>query len=423
MHGVPINRQFEVSLYTELVRFPSQLKKTSVSFILGKIFICSSFFVWVSFGLNQMDSQPWPFFFALVFLISFNRKIPVVGLLLLIPLFLSFMILPISLDSELFWLFRGVASYSIFSTSALAFFCFFYSYGFPLRLVLFFNALYILVGLAQLLLGVDIFEGIVHVRTTTDRGVTSLTPEPTYFGMCLVFFSWTLLLFRSSLRRKTFLMFYFFNFMAIALLAKSAMAMLFIAILTALYLIKNLGFLRFGILFFLLLVLSFFVIGTLDNSRLYKLSALLYELGPLDLMLSDASVNYRVSHVVISFLAFFDNLMLPHGFGTFGSYFTYYSEKFPSIFWYGGPTNSIMSFMGAFLFELGFFGLMFFAFYILILLTSKRVRIAEVIFLLLVTNSALSVAFPFLAMMFAILLLNTLTHSKNPESNFSYANC
>jgi hypothetical protein len=209
--------------------------------------------------------------------------------------------------------------------------------------------------------------------------------------------------------------------MAIALLAQSAMAILFFVILTAIYLIKNFGFLRFGLLFFCCLVLSSFVIGTLDNSRLYKISVLLYEHGPLDLILSDASINYRVSHVVISFLAFFDNVMLPHGFGAFGNHFIYYSERFPDLFWYGGPTNSIMSFMGAFLFELGFLGLIFFVFYIILLLGSRPAQKVEVVFLLLVTNSALSVAFPFLAMIFAILLFNTLNSSKNAKLNFSYA--
>ncbi|WP_440054152.1 hypothetical protein ACSLBF_14935 [Pseudoalteromonas sp. T1lg65] len=331
--------------------------------LLLNITMLAILFPWVSFGLLDVDTQPWFILFSSVFFVfNLNKKLHFV---ILFPLLLFFFSVLVGLYYGFidFLFVRAVlGSYSFFVV-----FAFFYLvkrfYVLPIKVVLFSNALWLLAGAIQSIWGKGVLSFLVTVRTTEDRGVTGLAPEPTYFAIFLFFLSWVLFLEKNNINDKVYKALMVLNFLFIVFVAKSTMVILFFAVLFMLYF--SFYILNLRVLLGLFVCLTFTVVALpyvailLDGTRVQGLlNFALTE--PESLIRLDASINERLSHLYFSFKGFFNDYGFPHGFHQFGSELLEGRSLSNGVFWWGNNDNKIMSGTGALLYELGWLSLPFF---------------------------------------------------------------
>lgn len=165
------------------------------------------------------------------------------------------------------------------------------------------------------------------------RGVSSLTPEPTFFGFILVMF----LCYFIENKHYTYVS---ICLIGLFLLSQSTLAILCLGLA---YLIEKASFLYriknvLALASLVSVVIVFFSNFELNN-RFFLLTKILIFDGPNALM-TDASGAGRMYHIVQPFLSFWDNYGVPHG--------------------YGGLPNGdprILSGIGATIYELGYIGL------------------------------------------------------------------
>jgi hypothetical protein len=213
-------------------------------------------------------------------------------------------------------------------------------------------AIWFVVALIQSYISREFLTFIVSsTRTTENRGVTGLAPEPTFLGIVFVFFILYLLHIDTRHKKK----FIILCVIGIVLLAESSMAVLFLAVLLFLYLLTHLSAkLIFAV--FLLAVLTPVVISNFEGSRLlYLLKSLIDD--PASLLFVDASINDRFFHIFFSMKGFLYNYMFPHGYSEWLPYAEYQMSEYSNfviVEWFslGGR---IMSGYGAAFYELGFF--------------------------------------------------------------------
>ncbi|QUX90617.1 hypothetical protein CYL31_04010 [Marinomonas sp. A3A] len=152
-------------------------------------------------------------------------------------------------------------------------------------------------------------------RTTENRGVTGLAPEPTFYGIVLIFFILFLLHMDFRFKRYYILLCVF----GIVFLAKSSMAVLFLVIMIFYYILTHAS-VKY-LLFSLILIFStpFLFFQWFEGTRLSFLLTNVVE-DPAGLLLVDASLNDRFFHVFFSMKGFFDNFFLPNGFLNWNQY-------------------------------------------------------------------------------------------------------
>jgi hypothetical protein len=358
------------------------------------------FFPWVSFRLNDLDSQPWSFVLCSLYLVSkrrifFGKVFSSIFLLLV----LSFGIILSSPRIDEFSAIRSIIGIgSIFSVSLFIFNlkC---SNKDLLPVILFVNVVWLLAGFLQIIFNPFIFDFVVNVRTSETRGVTSLAPEPTFYAVLLLTISWMLMV-ESRASQKNPLVRYILplNLISILFVAKSSMGALYIFVILFLFFLykslngvkdafRGLFFISFGLLGLVYSVR--FLVGT----RLYDIFVKLVD-SPSLLIDLDASINQRLSHIYYSVGGFVDNYGWPHGVNSFSSYAASSGGSLKSLFW-STPGDKIMSWSGSMLFELGFVGL-------LLLLsmasffwdsTKKRYSIFVICVFLLISLSAIPYGF------------------------------
>ena len=190
-------------------------------------------------------------------------------------------------------------------------------------------------------------------RTTENRGVTGLAPEPTFLGIVFIFF---ILMFTHSQTKNKNLYIAMCVF-AIIFFAKSSMAVLFLVLMIFVWFVTSLNS-RALIVIILCGLFTPQFIEIMKDSRLgYILDKLLED--PMSVLLLDASINDRFFHVFFSLKGFFDNLMIPNGYGSWGPYsseqISIYSN-YVIVEWFSS-SGRIMSGFGSSFFELGIFAL------------------------------------------------------------------
>lgn len=190
-------------------------------------------------------------------------------------------------------------------------------------------------------------------RTTENRGVTGLAPEPTFLGIVFIFFM--LMFTHSQIKNKKF--YIAMCVFAIVFFAKSSMAVLFLFLMVFFWFITSLN-LRALVVILLCALFTPEFIDIMKDSRMGYLLAKLLE-DPMSLLLLDASINDRFFHVFFSLKGFFDNLMIPNG---YSSWVEYSSEQisiysnYVIVEWFSDG-GRIMSGFGSAFFELGIFAL------------------------------------------------------------------
>jgi len=307
--------------------------------------------------------QPWVIFLDIV-IIFFLIRCKVHFYIIFSYLVFGFILVLAVLDGSNY-VYRSVATYLILFLG-LHFFYLVCVTSFPALLcaVFFSNLVWVFFGLCQYFLGVDSLSFLVNLRSSADRGMTSLAPEPTHFGLQLIFFSWIILILNQaglvSFKRAVF--FVAINFFSVVFLAKSSMAVLYILIFLPFFFLAK-GVSLKSILFLLGLFLIFCLIGLLyldvnPESRLAFIATNFLS-DPLSVPQEDASVNARASHLVLSLYGAFSGVFYPHGFSAFNDHSYVLNKELGGFFWYNYQSNIIMSGLGALLYELGALGLLF----------------------------------------------------------------
>jgi hypothetical protein len=248
--------------------------------------------------------------------------------------------------------------------------------------------------------------------TTEGRGVTGLSPEPTFLGIVFIFF--ILYLLHTNFKHKK--IFIAVCVIGIVFLAKSSMALLFLSLLIGLwgltqFSLKSILITIPSLLFAPLLISEFFK----DTRMGYVVTQIINE--PSNLLRLDESINDRFSHVFFSLKGFFENFLIGHGYNSWESYVTHQVQLYQSLVvveWVslGGR---IMSGYGAAFFELGFLALLIpmVLFYLLFKLYSKKPKLFlfHFLFINMIMFSAIPLGFSLFA--FYIGLLQYLVWKKN----------
>jgi hypothetical protein len=212
-----------------------------------------------------------------------------------------------------------------------------------------------LVGLVQLIYDRSFMEFMLpSMRTTDNRGVTSLATEPTFYGIILIF----LTIICSHLEFKYKNIYIGICIFGIIFIAQSSMGILFLLIMIIYYLCTHIS---VKYLFFSTLIMSaIFIImqKIMEESRVMQLILLAIE-NPIILLSTDASVADRFYHIYFSLYGFLDWCLLPHGYNEWTDYakkqLTLNSDTI-ILEWFS-LSGRIMSGYGAALFELGIFSL------------------------------------------------------------------
>jgi hypothetical protein len=302
-----------------------------------------------------------------------------------------------------FRFYRSVYAYSTVPVLIISYYLYVRRYGVPLTAVKMANLIYLAVAIVQQLLGPTITGRLTVIRTTPDRGVPSLAVEPTYFGILLLLFAWLLYVANDYRPRRSDFLLAVVNVLFVVFVAKSSMAILFLMLamaLAALY--------RFRLRLYILVLAAVLVAGAgytqfLQATRVGTVVRLVRDQGPVGLVKSDASVNLRVAHAVLPWHGAVTTFFTPHGFSSFADSYDVLEQSYGGFFWYGEKTNVILSYAGAFVFELGWVGLLFLGYVFYLLFRPERQRLLELIFLFALMNSALPVAFPMIPLIIVAL--------------------
>lgn len=399
--------------------------KINLANFVGNFFFTASLLPWVSFGLNNHDSQPWPFIFCLTFLLLLSPKIRLPPYSVIIIFLVIFGLIFTTGRTETinsFDLFRAIIGYLSVPLFYIAFYNYYTRYDFPIKLFFAINFLWLVMGLIEFFLP-EIGGLFASNRTTLDRGVTSLAPEPTFFAMYLFFSSWILIEVRNKIdhfRKYIFLMLCL-NFLGVVFLAKSSMILLFYILVLFAFLLAYLPAFRISkkfILIFIIIVALIFIILLvgyffLIDSRLYRLSVLLFSgYSFFDLAISDASINQRIESIYFSIRGSFSNYLFPGGLDTFITTRDSLLSNTGHYFWYLSSSNKIMSWIGSFVYELGFFGVLSIAAFFAAVYRKFRGSICYFFVLFFILLSAIPIAFPLLPMLLAVLVSKKLNERK-----------
>lgn len=386
---------------------------------VANLFLIFALFPYVSFGTNSMDTQPHFIVMGILTIFCFmisdrlflTRGKHLIFLLCVVLLTL----LSVSQGNDLLFV-RAVSSYAAFFVTILATCIYIHRYGIPVKLLVIGNLIYIFASLFQLYFNQHILNFLVIPNSFIDpsRGVSSLTPEPTFFGVTLFFWSWIYLIIYNYKPTNSINLLIIINIFSILLLSKSSMVLVFLVVSIG-FLI--LSFIKKKIVFFLILISLIIVVALLllittiyPESRLSNLINIFIILDGnlfdriLKIIRFDASINDRVSNAIFPYLGFILNYGMPGGVNSFYETSVYLSNYFNGYFWFGLGSNKILSFIGSFIYELGFISLfVLLYFYDFLRDVHNEFRKYEILLLFILLNSAVSVAFPLIGIMIALM--------------------
>ena len=376
----------------------------------GIFFVTISSFPWV--GFSNFDTQPFPFIIAILYLLleflvnpirfSFQREIFISGTLILIGVIFS-----LFLASDLnFLAFRGIVMYLGIPIYIFAFTLFIKKYGFPTFTIYFCNLIWIFFAIFQLFYP-DLFSTFFSIRTTENRGLTSLAPEPTFFGIYLFFSSWILAASEEYNLSKYTKYLIILNIGAIIFLAMSSMAILFVilAALTIYAYSPSRIHKRYLIKIILILISIILIINNFfESTRFFSLINLVFS-NPELIFKIDASSNSRLSSIIIPINAFIQNYFIPQGFYAYPKVAEEIASYYGDFFFYEYNKNKIESWFGSIIFELGIFGLIGVIVVFYSLKGCSRKPLFESLFLFVILLTAIPVAFPFTYLLITLLLI------------------
>lgn len=216
--------------------------------------------------------------------------------------------------------------------------------------------IYTAAAAVQLVLGKEVLDFLIATRSTEQRGVTSLTPETSMYGLVSILLFCGIWLTEKSRRLSPVwvvllcvqVLIFSRSFLALGVLGLSALISLSLT-----------GRLRAALLGIGAFALGWYVMITLlpEGARVVDLTHLILR-GPEALLLADPSGSERIFHIYLSFREAIGAFFAPHGLASFRPVIDRALVEIP-LFWYEGGGYKIMSGYGAALFELGVFGLVY----------------------------------------------------------------
>lgn len=359
-----------------------------------------SFFPWVSFGLLKTDTQPFVLF-LIIFSFLFNPK------LFRLNKFLLFVIINIFFGMFFCLLntsniFTFISFRFVYGSLLIIFGLIFYSnfllrYGYPRKIIIFANLIYLLVALVETY-NPSVLGFLAVSRTDFGRGVTSLTPEPSYFGSFLLFCSLSLYI-DSGFNFKNDFKIHIINLIFIIFLAKSSLATMLLVFGIFIFFLFQWNIKKVVKIFIPILLFIKFIPSIVDqllpNSRIGKIISDLYKVSLYDLFYIDQSFNQRLEHLVLSLHASYASYFIPSGIDDFIKKRFSLLPKYNGYFWYADETNIIMSWIGDFIFHYGFFGLLFIlSILVYVFYTKKKLYLAAFIVLIILLLTPIPIAFP-----------------------------
>lgn len=323
-------------------------------------------FPFVSLGLLNLDLQPYCFIAAFVYFLKYSRIVnyfkyfllPIVGLWLTIA---------ITEISDVSLIIRATIFYSTpFVVSHAVFFSLKYGANGSKRtgqspfdahqhfVSLIFLAIWInfIVALAQMIISRDLFELLVSVRTSPERGVTGLTPEPSMYGLNLLVLG--ILVFCLNIEEKIKKRYLSLLIFQLLFFSQSTLAIVSFLAMLLIYFLQKRVMLLVSVTFILLLL--GYSLGNSDlllgsNIRIFDVLNQFFQ-DPSNILYVDGSISERFYHLVLPLYGY----GLPQGLSSFSKMIIQAQAIFPS-YWWGDPTDKIMSGVGGAFWELGFFAL------------------------------------------------------------------
>lgn len=331
-----------------------------MSLKLFQIIFCYFCFFPYTPPIMSTDSQPWALVIAIILYLSYiNRRCRSDLFLLLIVSIFSFLLLifsPLDFNSL-----RSIFNYlSLFVVCSVTYWVL---KNKELSWHLFKGIVYIyfFVGLIQTFLIHDFLSFLAPRGSAfaSGRGVSCLTPEPTFYAIiCACFMVISFLNFREHTG------FYKINILLLIQIfcfARSATVIFIILVSFLLYTIfsRSLKTIVFICCIGSLLYLGVEVMQPVLSS--YRAGRLVYSIleNPTEFAMVDESVNERFIHAFFSIYGFCENWGLPYGFGKFNAYMhdVYNRGDFAEYLpFYRDGYVRIMSGLGSAMFELGIIG-------------------------------------------------------------------
>ncbi|MCT7539701.1 hypothetical protein N5T82_07610 [Aliarcobacter cryaerophilus] len=312
--------------------------------------------------------------------------------------------------------FRSLAGYTTVAFVPIVFYYILKNYFYLfVKFLKFTTITYFIVGVIQIVYDRNFFSFILNRISTTDtRGITSLTVEPTFYGIVCLF----LILIFISLNIKDKNKYIYLLLFQIIFLAQSSMTILFLLVFGFYYFLfkLNIKTVSISILFilFIVLLLSNIEISSY-NLRVIDLANKFIE-KPTSIFIADASINDRVSAIYFSIKGFFDNYGIVNGFGTYSTYLENQLQK-QDTFWWVSVSNRIMSYYGGVFFELGFIGLLIPVIYSVNIIKAYRYDIKSGFLYLFFIHSILMTAIPLSFPLVGVYIATLLYKAKHETLN------
>ena len=181
--------------------------------------------------------------------------------------------------------------------------------------------IYLIVGIIQLFYKNFLYGFIANPRTTGNRGVISLTSEPSFYGYMCIFFLILALDFKKN--RNIYIINLLFQ---ICILAKSSITMLYIAIfmfLVILFSVKKMNMKSFmlilGIIFIGVIIGYYYITNNSEQRITFFINTLLSQKSIGDIinrLLRDYSVAVRANDIKVCLVGFAEMFGVPYGFDT-----------------------------------------------------------------------------------------------------------
>lgn len=364
-----------------------------------------TFFPYLKILPLPTDTQPYALIISMVIFFLYllkNKKINQKFLISLLFVFLAFLIFLIDINMTSL---RSMAGYlSLFFLQYAFFLIIKKEKNIRKKFIKVSMNIWFVVGLIQSYIKKDFLSFLIaDMRTSPDRGVTSLAPEPTFYAIVILFYILIISIFFKGKEKK----YYTFNgLIQIILFSKSTMVLLFLLIFFTLRIITKIK-IQHVIYFTIILTIMSSIINIyseyFEGLRYYKMFKLIWE-NPLGFFLIDASSNDRFSHVFFSVKGFLDNYFLPNGFSSWSDYLTKELTHYKNIFFYVS-TGRIMSGFGSLIYEMGIVGLLFIIYLnknINSFFCKKSNKLFYIIFINLLMFTAIPIAFPIFNFLMAI---------------------
>lgn len=355
-------------------------------------------FPWVLSSTNRFDVQPWvPVFAGCAVFLCFllGKSISQKRLAFFLATFT--ILIFTNINSEF------LSALRIFSSVFVIFSVFEISWDKDAKLAFFkpifmANIVYIIVALVQYFVSPDFAGSLIEIRTTSSRGVTSLAPEPTFFGIILFIY----IFYFSFIEKCRILL--FINALAILFLAKSSVALILLMFYGAFCLIQMGGIKRITLTVLLLTMIGVGNHFVLTNFYIGRISNVYQELmsNPVSLFLTDRSAMIRLVHSVSPYFMVAENFGFPVPisdvselredlFGKWISHQLYFSSD----------SDKTSSFFGSYLVALGFPFVLFSVFYFWWVCRNRGFGVFAIFFVLL--NTSIPPATPLVAVVAAAL--------------------